>query len=99
MNTKDTKPAVVEVVDAPKVDPKAAKVNENARKSVAKPDTVEDKKERAKEVDQGESAEQLLEQARPYVKLGGFVDYSGSPEAVTKLAERIDAYFVLKAKK
>jgi len=96
MNTKDTK---VDLVDPPKVDPKAAEVNENGRKAAPKAETVEGQKARAKEVSQGESAEELLAQAQNYVKLGGYVDYSGSPEATTNLRERIDAYFVLKAKK
>lgn len=78
-------------------------MNNKAKAKAAKPSnnliTVEGQREKAEEVYQGESAEELLEQARPYVKLGGFVDYSGSPEATGKLADRIDAYFVLKAKK
>lgn len=60
--------------------------------------TVEGQKQKAREVDQGESARELLEQALPYVGNAGFKDYSGSPDYALKLRERIEAYLLLNQK-
>ena len=72
--------------------PKAAKVKEEKAIDL---NTVEGQKEYAKQVDQGESARELLEQAVPYIKGGSDQDYAGSPERWKNLKERIEAYLVL----
>jgi hypothetical protein len=94
MNTQDTKPMNV----APEAEkPKAVKASKQEAPEVTSFEgaTIEGRKQYAKTVDQGESARQLLEQALPYVSQTGFKDYSGSPDYVNNLRDRIQAYLEL----
>lgn len=58
--------------------------------------TEEKEIEAAKEVDEGESAEQLLEQALPYVGGGTPESFVGSPERWKTVKAKIEAFFALK---
>lgn len=65
---------------------------------VAKAPTLEDDKKAAKEVSQGESAEELLAQAVGYLGKDSPEKFVGSPEREDDLKARIEAYFTLKGK-
>lgn len=70
----------------------------NVEAVVPKAPTVADKKKEAKEVDEGETAEELLEQALPYVGGGTPESFVGNPERWKNVKAKIEAYFTLKGK-
>lgn len=77
---------------------KVAKREPNVEAELPKAPSLADEKKAAEEVATGESAEQLLEKALPYIGGGTPESFVGNPERWKQVKAEVEAYFTLKGK-